>query len=206
MYSYFYGQVVAVNKRSITFESYGKGYLINVANPNEFTVGNKMKIYIYDQYTTNNKNAFLKDYYGFITYGHKELFLSLMRCNGIGPKTALNICKNDLNLIKELIANKDQEQLSQCQAINLKMAANIIETLSEHYKNINTNPGANNAIIELISALKNLGYSKEDIQYAIDQIKANLNTELEISSLISEAIKLIINRNTISNQIIHDSH
>ncbi|WEK83117.1 MAG: helix-hairpin-helix domain-containing protein [Mycoplasma sp.] len=191
MYSYLYGQVVSTNKKTITFECNRVGYVINVANPSTFVVGDKIRIFVYDQFTTNNKNAFLQDFYGFSAYNQKELFLSLLRCNGIGPRTALNVLKSEVSLIKQLIASKDIEGLSALPNINEKLARVIIDTLHSHYLN-DTEQHLDNAMVNLYSSLTNLGYDQNQIQYAIDHLPKNGSGDQ--SETIAEAIKLIINK------------
>lgn len=67
--------------------------------------------------------------YGFKTYQAKELFLSLMRCQGIGAKTSLQICTNNNDLIRQLIVDKNVEELSKCKGVSSKSAKVVIDTL-----------------------------------------------------------------------------
>ena len=125
------------------------------------------------------------------------LFLSLMRCQGIGAKTSLLICSNDNNLLKQLIVTKNYDELAKCKGINTKSAKIIIDTLYEFYKNKIDNSSMNNMISELFSALNALGYKENDIQYAISKMSlTNTSDKEELSSLIADAIKIIINKDT----------
>ncbi len=198
MYSYFYGTIVSINKKSITFDCNGKGYIVNVSHPELFIEGIKTHIYIYGQYIANNKNGFLEDLYGFKEYKEKELFLSLMSCSGIGPKTALNICQNDYNVLIRLISNNDLEGLKKCNGINEKIAHSILEKLKNHYLKTDYQ-NSKIPIEELFDALNSLGYKQKDIQYAINEINKNNENNFELSFLISKAIKIILNHNNINN-------
>ena len=194
MYSYLYGTVISVNKKSITFDCNNVGYIVNVSNPEAFEINRKIHLYVYAQYTSTGKNGFIEDVYGFKTYPEKDLFISLMRCPGIGPKTSLSICANDTNIIKQLIAQQDIDNLSHIKGISEKLAKTIVETLHNYYlgKANNTSTGI---MSELFSALNALGYKDVDVQYAIDQLSKTSKNETDLSNLIAEAIKLIMTRN-----------
>ena len=194
MYSYCYGTVISVNKKSITFDCNNIGYIINVAHPETFEINRKVHLYVYSQYTSTGKNGFIEDVYGFKSYQDKDLFLSLMRCPGIGPKTSLMICANDTGVIKQLIAQQDVTNLSGIKGISEKLAKSIVETLHSYYLG-KVNNNQSGIMSELFSALNALGYKDTDVQYAIDQLNKSSTTETDWSKLIAEAIKIIMARN-----------
>ena len=198
MYSYLYGEVVSINKKTITFECNNVGYAIYVTNPNEYSLQKKIHLYIYSQYSLTSKNSFTNDMYGFKTYQAKELFLSLMRCQGIGAKTSLQICTNNNDLIRQLIVDKNVEELSKCKGVSSKNAKVIIDTLYDFYiAKTNIDNSNSKQITQLFSALNSLGYKDEDIEYAISKLTVKKNpTEEELSDLITQAIKIIIKKDT----------
>ena len=198
MYSYLYGEVVSINKKTITFECNNVGYAIYVTNPNEYSLQKKIHLYIYSQYSLTSKNNFTNDMYGFKTYQAKELFLSLMRCQGIGAKTSLQICTNNNDLIRQLIVDKNVEELSKCKGVSSKNAKVIIDTLYDFYiTKTNIDNSNSKQITQLFSALNSLGYKDQDIQYAISKLTVKKNpTEEELSDLITQAIKIIIKKDT----------
>lgn len=198
MYSYLYGEVVSINKKTITFECNNVGYAIYVTNPNEYSLQKKIHLYIYSQYSLTSKNSFIDDMYGFKTYQAKELFLSLMRCQGIGAKTSLQICTNNNDLIRQLIVDKNVEELSKCKGVSSKSAKVIIDTLYDFYiAKTNIDNSNSKQITQLFSALNSLGYKDQDIQYAISKLTVKKNpTEEQLSDLITQAIKIIIKKDT----------
>ena len=198
MCSYLYGEVVSINKKTITFECNNVGYAIYVTNPNEYSLQKKIHLYIYSQYSLTSKNSFTNDMYGFKTYQAKELFLSLMRCQGIGAKTSLQICTNNNDLIRQLIVDKNVEELSKCKGVSSKNAKVIIDTLYDFYiAKTNIDNSNSKQITQLFSALNSLGYKDQDIQYAISKLTVKKNpTEEELSDLITQAIKIIIKKDT----------
>ena len=191
MYSYLYGTVIAVNKKSITFDCNNIGYIVNVSNPGAFEINRKIHLYAYAQYTTNGKNGFLEEMYGFKTYREKEMFLSLMQCQGIGPKKALDICKNDVDVLRTMIGNKDAEHLANCQNIDKRTAETIVNTLHKHYA-VDEKNKMNSIQKQLFTALNQLGYPNEEAEYAIKHMNKK---EKDLSNLIAGGIKDIMERN-----------
>ncbi|MDR1991175.1 MAG: Holliday junction branch migration protein RuvA [Mycoplasmataceae bacterium] len=188
MLSYIVGKIISINKRTITVENNYIGYVINVPKPEKFEVNKIRKLYLYKHMCTNNKNNYIEELYGFEQYESKEMFLSLININGIGPKTALNICNNDLHTVKALIQERDVQNLSVLNGITPKYARIIVDNLYDTFNNNkeceNTNLG------QLIQALKSLGYSNKDIEIAVKQIDPS-NFKIELSDLISQSIKII---------------
>ncbi len=189
MLSYIIGKITSLNKKTITVESNWTGYVINVTNPEKFEVNKVRKIYVYKHCSMNNKNTMSEDYYGFYYYEEKELFFKLISLNGIGPKTAMQILKNDINLLRNLIISKDINGLSGLTAINEKIARQMIENIT---LNASKSIPTSNKISELVSALKSLGYEKKEIESAIaDKQIIDSQNSIDISDLISIAIKVI---------------
>ncbi len=188
MVSYIIGKITSLNKKSITVESNWTGYVINVTNSELFELGKVRKIYLHKHTSLTNKNSVNEEYYGFVNYDQKEMFLKLLSLNGIGPKTAIQILKNDLSLIKNMILSKDVKGLSACQSINEKVARQMIDNIEISSKEgLKTNP----KISELISALESLGYQKNEIEDVISNKEIIGDTSIDLSDLVSNAIKYI---------------
>ncbi|MDR3249841.1 MAG: hypothetical protein LBS95_02060 [Mycoplasmataceae bacterium] len=185
MVSYIVGKIISVNKRSITLENNYFGYNIMVSKLDEYEVGKVKKIYLYKSLILNNKNKISEELFGFNEYEEKEFFLKLLSVNGIGCKTAIGICNNDVSKLKELIANKDEDGLANFKNITSKIARNIVDELELDESYVRNN---NNFTDELAKALKTLGYSGKDIEKAVNHVDFN---KKDLSDLISDAIKII---------------
>jgi Holliday junction DNA helicase RuvA len=168
-----------------------------VSNPEDFEVGKVTKIYVHKNLTLNNKNHLLEEMYGFCHYEKKDLFRRLLTVSGIGCKTAIFICSNDVNIIKQAIINKDVETLTSLPGITPKNARIICEEL-EFTNEEKSETNDYNHSGELIKALKTLGYSKNEIDYAVKSI--DFTAKAELSDLISNAIKIIAKGSTIVNE------
>ena len=192
MLSYMIGKIISINKKSITLESNWTGYVINVTNPESFELGKVKKIYLHKNSLISNNNNLVEDYYGFTNYEEKELFLKLITLNGIGPKTAAQILRNDINLLKTFILNKDIKSLSSLTSINERIARQLVDGIT--ITSVNS-VSTSTKIAELVSALKSLGYEKREIDLAISD-KHISESNSDLSDLISNAIKIIASGET----------
>ncbi|MDR3329781.1 MAG: hypothetical protein LBS76_00715 [Mycoplasmataceae bacterium] len=183
------GKVISINKKTITFENNYTGYFINVCNPERYEVNKIKKLYLYKHMATNNKNNFIEEFYGFDRYELKELFLHLISISGIGPRTALNVCCNDPSTIKQLIHERDVQGLSVLDGITPKYARLIIDNLCDTFTIENAEHRGLD-IGKLVQALKSLGYSAKDIDWALKHLDQS-QSNVELSDLISQAIKVI---------------
>jgi Holliday junction DNA helicase RuvA len=183
------GKIVSINKKTVTVENNYVGYVINVPKPDAFEANKIKKFYLYKHMSTNNKNNLIEELYGFEQYDCKELFLHLININGIGPKTALNVCSNDIVTVKQLINKRDIQSLSVLEGITPKYARLIVDNLCDVFTD-NKDAGTTADLGKLAQALKSLGYAAKDIEFAIKHIELN-NGLLDLSDLISQSIKLI---------------
>lgn len=193
MINYIIGKIVSTYKKTIVVENNYIGYLVYVSKPNEFEVGKIIKLLIMKNITINNKNKLTEEMYGFRNIEEKDFFYKLLNITSIGYKTALGICKNDIELLKQLIINKDEESLSSLENITPKIAHYLVSEYEiENEKEVST---TNRELInDLIKSLKILGYTDAEINYAINNIKIDFNSEL--SDNISNAIKIISHNNS----------
>ncbi|GMO15178.1 MAG: Holliday junction branch migration protein RuvA [Mycoplasmoidaceae bacterium] len=186
MISYIIGKIIAQNKKSITIENNYIGYNVLVSNVEKYEIGKIKKIYIYKSLLiSSSKNKVIEELYGFDNYEEKEMFCKLLMVQGIGNKTAISICANDLTLLKNLIVEKDENSLASLKSITPKIARSLVDELDfgENYKSNNLNQTA-----DLIKALKTLGYGNKEIENAVNNIDTNKS---DLSDLISDAIRYI---------------
>ena len=116
---------------------------------------------------------------------------------------------NNLEL-KSLIKTKDYKALETLPGFNKKIAWQVINDISYklnfEFKNenetTNNNQTSTTKISDLVSALKALGYKKEEVEIALSEIPLKIENyrSMELSDLISETIKIIIGGNE-SNSI-----
>jgi holliday junction DNA helicase RuvA len=120
---------------------------------------------------------------GFSTKAEKQLFQSLIKVNGIGPKMALKILSGAaLDRIVQMIEDQDTKGLSQLPKVGKKTAEQMILTLKGKLafeSSSKSRPMGPRQ--EITSALVNLGFRIADVEKAL--------TQMEDVSDVEEGIK-----------------
>ena len=180
------GKVVLLGKTYIVFESNYCGEIIYVSNVKDFKLNSDIKLFVY-----RLMNEYMNNLYGFLSFQERILFEDLININGIGPKTALSLLKEGKDYLINIIANQDLESLNSFPYIGRKTCSQLIFELSEKYKKFQNKENNKNKFQPSIlkDTLKNLGFNKKQIDYAIKNIKPNGSIE----NLVEESIKLISN-------------
>lgn len=171
------GLIIEKSKNYIILFSNNFGFEINILNRDNFKIENEYTIYVYDY--INNENEI--SLYGFLDEFDYKIFKKLIKIQGIGCKSAINI----LNLIKasDLLNYIKNEQFKILHEIIGSKANAIILNLK---KNLHINIEDNN-FENIYIALKNLCYKKEQIIKALEKIDKNVNKD----EAIKQALKII---------------
>jgi len=136
MIGYLKGQIIehTDGKMLVTLGAAGDGgavgYLITVPHSPayiDFQPGKPVELFIH---THVREDAL--DLYGFSSRGEKELFLTLLTVNGIGPKGAMNILsKVGAGQLIQAIMDGDKDNLVQIPGIGKKTAERVVLELSD---------------------------------------------------------------------------
>lgn len=106
------------------------GYQVSTptsARYDALTVGSSTELYIH---THVREDAF--DLIGFLTRAEKEIFLTLLSVNGIGPKGALGILsKVEMTTLLQAVLNDDKDSLTDVPGIGKKTAERIVLELAD---------------------------------------------------------------------------
>lgn len=106
------------------------GYLVMVPNSPSylsFQPGKKVELFIYTHVREDQL-----DLYGFASRGEKELFLTLLSVNGIGPKGALGVLsKIDPAQLIQIVMDGDKDSLVAIPGIGKKTAERIVVELAD---------------------------------------------------------------------------
>lgn len=179
---YKFGKVVSMGKIYIIFEWNYAGYIAYVSRPNEFIKDKVIKLYIYEHETEYTKAMF-----GFPSLEEKELFEDLISINGIGPKVAISILQDGYKHVVETIASGDEVKISKLKGVGLRIASDIkLELTSKFVQQLTESNGTREAS-EIAGSLKTLGFSQQQIDYAVK----NLGKANSLEELVENAIKLI---------------
>ncbi len=125
--------------------------------------------------------------YGFITAQQRDLFRSLIKVNGVGPKVALAVLSTlSLSELMQCMANDDDAQLCKVPGIGKKTAQRLIvelkDRLQKTFGNVEidsstTSTGANSERQDAIQALESLGYKNTEATRVIRDLPNDLSSE-----------------------------
>jgi Holliday junction DNA helicase RuvA len=189
MIGYLKGNLVEVSPESAVIDVGGVGYEIlasaNTLSDLQNLLGKEMIVWIH---THVREDAF--QLFGFITKEEKNLFLSLLKVNGVGPKMALSILSGArVPQIYEMIENSDAKALSTLPKVGKKTAEQIVLTLKGKLVLIEKNEAvAKKKIIgvhpDISSALLNLGFKP----LAVEQFVSSLPKDAEVEDGVRKGL------------------
>ena len=172
MYAYIKGTLAVLNPTHVVVEASGVGYEIQTPNSYRFQKFMDQEVVIHTSLIVREDAQLL---YGFINQEEKDMFLSLIKVTGIGPKSALAIlASSSPNEVKIAIENENDAYLTKFPGIGKKTARQIVldlkgkvqinEVDSSQILNAEASLGDNTPIVkEAILALEALGYSKREL-------------------------------------------
>lgn len=194
MYAYIRGKLTQLFPTHVVVESInGVGYEIQTPNSYRFQKYLEKELVIYTSLIVREDAQLL---YGFINEEEKDMFLSLIKVTGIGPKSALAILATSTpNEVKMAIENENDAYLTKFPGIGKKTARQIVLDLkgkvqitnetTETLLSINEESSNNEKLVkEALLALEALGYSKREIS----KVEKVLNKSTFDS--VDEAVKL----------------
>ena len=200
MYAYIKGTLSQLFPTHVVVETCGIGYEIQTPNSYRFQKYLEKEVQIYTSLIVREDAQLL---YGFINEEEKEMFLSLIKVTGIGPKSALAILASSTpHEVKLAIENENDAYLTQFPGIGKKTARQIVldlkgkvtitEENSDDLLQTQVNGNEQNQIIsEALLALQALGYSKRELTKVEKSLnKHNVNSvdeavKIELQTLVS---------------------
>ncbi|PIS09618.1 Holliday junction branch migration protein RuvA [Candidatus Beckwithbacteria bacterium CG10_big_fil_rev_8_21_14_0_10_34_10] len=149
----------------------------------DLKVGDSKEFFVH---THVKENAL--DLYGFSTFSEKDIFTLLLSVGGIGPKLALTIVsysngpKNIIKAIKEA----QVDFFESIKGIGKKAAQRIIVDLKSKLGGLKELEFEGMEDVDLIEALKGLGFENKEIKKAVKGIKKDLPLEEKIRLSLKE--------------------
>lgn len=181
---YKLGKVLNKTKSYLIFETNYTGYVIHVANVDQFELDKFQKIFIYE-----HQNEYVHTFYGFKEFKERLFFEDLLSIQGIGPKTAISILSHNWKHVLELIAIGDYEEISKLPYVGLKVAKQLVLEFQNKYNSILNKQTYSKNKIEAIKTLKTLGFNQKQIDLVVDKLEEKDDLDL----MIEQAIELISN-------------
>lgn len=186
MFAYINGKIADKANNYVIIDVSGVGYKIfmsQTAIKELPEIGENKKIYTYYYVREDNINL-----YGFLSNEELRMFELLLSVSGIGAKSAVQILSSitPSSFALAIISN-DISKIIKIPGIGNKTAARIVLELKDKLKTeqaVNKNEEIEEAIhkdekdIEAITALQVLGYTKKEIEKALERVETkNLSVE-----------------------------
>jgi Holliday junction DNA helicase RuvA len=121
--------------------------------------------------------------YGFENAEERQLFLTLLGVNGVGPRVALSVLGSlSLDAVQRAVFSEEPELLSRVPGVGKKTAQKIVLYLQDRLKPTDTFgrvASMSDVDSEVLAALTSLGYSVVEAQTAIQFIPKETSGEVE---------------------------
>ena len=186
MIGYLRGEVFLKEGSYIILDVKGVGYKVLGSRDvlSKATKGSALALFIYTHVREDNISLF-----GFMESSDLKLFENLIGVSGIGPKTAMNIFSiGNRSQIISAIATADTSFFKSVPRLGQKNAQKIIIELKNKFGGVgelDLNGENLSGNEDVISALKNFGFTTKEIHDAIRSVKKNGQND-------SETIKLAL--------------
>ncbi len=178
MIGFLRGEVVELQPEYFILDVQGVGYEIycslqTIAQISEYT-SKTISIWIY---THVREDAILL--YGFQYREEKNLFLSLLKVNGVGPKLAIGILSGaSYDKLVDLIETSDAKALSQLPRVGKKTAEQIILSLKGKLVRVPEKTVEKDQLkLQVSSALINLGFKPQLVDEYVGQLSKDMSVE-----------------------------
>ena len=134
--------------------------------------------------------------YGFASIGEREMFRTLIKVNGVGPRMALGILSGlDSASFPRAVTGNDVKALTALPGVGKKTAERLIIEMRDKVDAFDVsgldNPSTmtKNVIEDAESALIGLGYRPQEAARAVSRVR---DPAEDVESLIRQALKLLL--------------
>jgi len=132
--------------------------------------------------------------FGFLTEDERRIFTSLLSVSGVGPRVAKNILSSISPGELVLAISSGDLVKKKIPGIGPKLALRLITELKDKVSEIQPagDRGEKIGILEdIISALSNLGYKRNEIDERISQLEEVTSKEKDIEKALKESLKIM---------------
>lgn len=197
MIEYISGRIAELSPTRVVIDNQGIGYVMEISLQTYDSLQGKKDAVIYIQTQINQREGLSVDY-GFAGKEEREVFKLITGVSGIGASSARMILSSlTADELREAILSENVNTLKSIKGIGLKSAQRMILELKD--KIVKGEGGSsevlfqneNSAIIEeATSALSMLGFSKQNIQKAVQSI-IKANPKASVEQIIKSALKML---------------
>lgn len=188
MISFIRGKVILISERFVVVETGGLGYKVFVTESTLRQSHTSKETTLWTHHVIREDAS---DLFGFTTENELSLFELLISVSGIGPKTALGVLNvTTPESLTDAISSGETSHLIKVSGISKKIAEKIVLELRDKFKKYEKIGGKLQDEVDVLEALKSLGYSHKDIREVLDEIPKNIS---KTSDKIKQALKLLGN-------------
>ena len=158
------GRVLLIDGDTVVIDVHDVGYQVLVSHTEDYEVGQEVFLYTYN--VVREDEQYLV---GFSSLDEKQVFLSLIRVKGLGPRPVIGaLSATTPNDVKNAIASNNVVYLKKLPGIGAKAASQIILDLKGELTGTKGDPTVYDEVYE---ALKELGFKGA----AIERVLATIN-------------------------------
>ena len=197
MIDYISGHIAELSPTRVVIDNHGIGYSMEISLQTYAELEGKEDAKLYVHHHLQN-NSDVELYYGFANRDERSLFQTIIGVSGVGVNSARMILSSlSADEFRSAILSENVNVIKSVKGIGLKTAQRMILELKDKIvKGEGTSPEVlftaekNAAMEEASSALQMLGFSKPNINKALQAIvKTNPNAKVE--DLIKAALKML---------------
>ena len=193
MIDYIKGDITELTPTSVTIETYGIGYYINISLNTYTALSGKKntQLFIYEAIREDAHILF-----GFCEKQEREMFLLLISVSGIGAGTArMMLSSMNTQELANVIASGNADILKSVKGIGLKTAQRVIVDLKDKIKVSEIGQSemfatTNAAGEEAIAALVMLGFPQQASQKVVSKILKD-KPDSAVEQIIKTALKML---------------
>jgi holliday junction DNA helicase RuvA len=179
------GRVVLKTDKFLVLETGGVGYKVN-ASLETLIATQHMGEQVFFWVHTHLREDSL-ELYGFLNQEELNFFELLIGVSGIGPKGALAVLGvAPVDVLVKAISSGDISYLTKISGIGKKTAEKIVIELRDKFGEVIPD-GSLQGELDVLEALKSLGYSQSEAREALKGVPAGINT----NEKIREALKAL---------------
>ena len=186
MISFLAGKILQKADNFFVIEKGGIGFKVFASQKTLEKIQEGQEEQIYTYFCFRNEKPEL---YGFLTREELEIFESIEKISGVGPKAALTIASfGSWAKIQQIIDSQDYKALEQLKGVGRKKMQKIILELSGEIKKFS--PQTKQKDKDVIKALTSLGFKKTEIVPVLAKLPKDIQSSEE---KIKKALQLLDN-------------
>lgn len=197
MIDYIFGNIAELSPTRLVIDNHGMGYGLEISLQTYEALRDKKEAKVF-VFTTINQRDATEVMYGFAGKDERELFELIVGISGIGAASARIILSSmTADEFREAILSENINKIKAVKGIGLKSAQRLILELKDKIvkgegsgTDVLIQSDNSDAIDEATSALAMLGFSKPNINKAVQAV-IKKNPSAKVEEIIKAALKML---------------